>query len=164
MNNDYHEPTILAPPSPPRRWVTFLLCTIIFLAGAIVGSGITVWLRLEDWPRPARTFEQRRDRLTDRIAGKLDLNTEQTETLRTIIGERLENLEKIREKILPEMQTEAETLNRELSAVLTEKQKQQWNELYATLFKKWFRAPNDQEKKKGGDDQGTESQPTTQPQ
>lgn len=154
MTEETRDSTISVPPSRPRRWVTLVLCTIIFVAGGVLGSGLTVLLRLEEWPRPKKTFEERRDQLTERIAEKLQLDTKQTDALRNIVGQRLQNLETIREKILPEMQIEAETLDRELRPLLNEEQIPRWEELYATLYEKWFRTPLTPT---------TETQPATQP-
>jgi hypothetical protein len=143
--------TIVVPPSRPRRWVTLVLCTIIFLAGGVVGWGLTVCRQQEEeWPRPQKTFEQRRDRFTDRIAGKLDLTPEQTDELREIVGRRIRAFEAIREKILPEMKAQHEALDRELRPLLNEEQAKRWDELYAELNQRWFQSSPKGEDKDGG--------------
>jgi hypothetical protein len=154
MTPETSEPTIVVPPARPRRWVTLVLCTVIFAAGGIVGWGLTVRLQQKDWPPPNKTFEQRRDQFTERIGGKLDLTPEQTDTLRDIVSRRIRAFESIRQKMLPEMHAQHEALDRELRPLLNEEQAKRWDELYAALNERWFTpAPSE----------GAETQPTTQP-
>lgn len=139
MTETTDAPIIAVPPRRPRRWVTLLLCTVIFLAGGVLGAGVTILLKVETWPRPRKTLEERRDQMTDRIAGKLSLDQKQTKKLRAIVERRLRNIETIRLKILPEMNTEADALDRELRAILKKDQVASWEKLFATLRKNWFR-------------------------
>lgn len=141
MTAESDAPIIAVPPPRPRRWVTIVLCTLIFLAGGVVGTGITLLLKLEKWPRPTKTFLERRDRLTNRIARNLSLDAEQTEKLRTIVEKHMWNIETIRQKILPDMKAESDSLDRELRAILNEEQLRKWDELYGTLRKNWFHRP-----------------------
>ncbi len=141
MTHDADTPIITVPPLKPRKWVTLVLCSVIFLAGAVLGSGVTILLKVQTWPRPRKTLEERRDQLTERIAGKLSLNKKQTKQLKKIVERSLVNIEQIRLKILPEMQTQADALDRELRAILKKDQVAAWDKLYDTLRKTWFREP-----------------------
>jgi len=165
MTHDADTPVITVPPLRPRRWVTLVLCTVIFLAGAVLGTGVTILLKVETWPRPRKTLEERRDQLTERIAGKLSLDKKQTKKLQKIVERRLMNIEKIRQKILPEMRNQSDALDRELRAILKKDQIASWDKLYHTLRKTWFREPSPP---KGGvqgkGETPSETQPvTTQP-
>ncbi|MBN1553502.1 MAG: hypothetical protein JXA11_02060 [Phycisphaerae bacterium] len=159
MTEESNGSVIVVPPPRPRRWVTLVLCTVILIAGGVLGSGITILLDQEDWPRPKRTFEERRDRLVNRIAEKLQLDPAQTESLREIVGRRLKNLEAIREKILPEMEAESNNLYRELSARLNKQQQKQWDELHATLHERWFSSTEKGEEEQQSPSEGASSQP-----
>ncbi len=131
-------------PCPPRRrWVSLVLCTLIFAGGVVIGAGLAVLAPWEEWPPPKRTFQQRRDRLTERIAEKLDLRADQTAALRDIVEQRLENLEAIRRSILPKIEVEAEALNRQLTPLLTDEQAARWRDLYTTLHARWFAPPDE---------------------
>lgn len=133
------EPVIsVPPPAGLRRGLLLLLCSVIFLAGAVLGSGVTLLLKVEQWPRPRKSLPERRDQITRRIASRLSLDARQTEKLRAIVERRLRHMEAIRRKIQPEMTLEAESLNRELRAILKPAQVKRWDELYTELKDRWF--------------------------
>lgn len=126
---------------PRRRWLTVVGLVVIFLSGGVLGSALTVILRDRAWPRPRRTLEETRDRLTERIAGKLRLSGDQTEQLRQIVGDRLTEIRQLRRQIQPETERVAKRLRQRVAALLTDEQKSRWAELYAELFERWFLDP-----------------------
>jgi hypothetical protein len=112
---------------------------VIFASGVIIGVGVMMIINMKPWPGELRTFEERRDRLTERIADKLDFSTEQTEQLRAVIGERLQSIQELRKKLEPEMENEAKALREQIDQIVREDQKEKWRELYESLHKRWFR-------------------------
>ena len=126
---------------PRRRCLTVVGLVVIFASGGVLGSALTVILRDRAWPRPRRTLEEVRDRLTERIAGKLRLSGDQTEQLRQIVGDRLKELRQLRRQIQPEAQRIAKGLRQKVAALLTDEQRPRWAELYSELFERWFADP-----------------------
>ncbi len=124
-----------------RRVITPLLLVIIFISGALVGAGLTVVYRSQQPPRPRRSTEQIRDRLTHRIAERLDLSKQQTAQARGIIEQRLVELKELRRQIQPQMEAQAAILHSKLEPLLDDRQKALWDELYAELFARWFADP-----------------------
>ena len=140
----------LPSPSPKRRCSRVVLPIIIFVAGGLIGSGLTVIFRPEQTRRGRRSLEETRDRMTEKIADKLDLSVQQTEQLRRIVEDRLNELQKLRREVQPRMEKEAAILKANLAAVLNDEQKARWEELYTELFNRWFPEP-------------VSTQPATQP-
>ena len=124
-----------------RRVITALLLAIIFVSGALVGAGLTVVYRSHRRSTPRRSTEQIRDRLTRRIAERLDLSEQQTESTRGIIEQRLVHLKELRRQVQPQMEAQAAILHSKLELVLDDRQKALWDELYAELFARWFQDP-----------------------
>ncbi len=124
-----------------RRIITPLLLAIIFISGGLVGAGLTVVHRSQQRPRARRSTEQIRDRLTQRIAQRLDLSEQQTAHAREVIEQRLVELKELRRQVQPQMEAQAAILHSRLEALLDERQKALWDELYAELFARWFADP-----------------------
>ncbi len=134
-------PTRPLQPPQKRRWTTLILCSVIFISGGVIGAGLAVLWNTRPWPPPRRTLQERTDRLTKKIADKVDLSAEQTEQLRAIIKERLEEIESIRLEISPKMQAQAQLLDAKITPLLDDRQKTKWKKLYAKLFRRWLNKP-----------------------
>ena len=115
--------------------------TIIFVAGILVGASLSVIVCSEPWPRPRRTLEQTRDALTERIADRLELSPAQTEQLRGVVEDRLTAIRQLRSQIQPQAQRQGELLRDNVAALLDERQRAKWAELYGVLSQKWFAEP-----------------------
>ncbi len=137
-------------PSPKRRWAHVVLPIVIFVAGGLVGAGLTVIFRPEQTRRGRRSIEETRDRMTEKIADKLDLSAQQTEQLRQILEDRLKELQKLRREMQPRMEKQAAILKANVAAMLNDEQKARWEEFYAERFPRWFPEP-------------VSTQPATQP-
>ena len=134
-------PTRPLQPPHKRRWVTLILCSVIFISGGVIGAGVAGLSRTKPWPPPRRTLQERTDRLTKKIADKVDLSAEQTEQLRVIIKERIEAIESIRHEMLPKMQAQVQLLDAKLTPLLDDRQNTKWKKLYAQLSRRWLNKP-----------------------
>ena len=131
------------PPGRPgkRRRLTLAGLIVIFVSGALVGSALTVIFRPERARRGRRTIEETRDSMTEKIAGRLDLSSEQTERLRKVVEDGLKELRELRREIQPRAERVAGGLREKVAALLDDEQRARWKEFYAELFKRWFPEP-----------------------
>ena len=137
-------------PPPKRRCSRVVLPIIIFVAGGLIGSGLTVIFRPEQTRRGRRSIEEIRDRMTEKIADKLDLSAQQTEQHRRIVEDRLKEWRKLFREIQPRLEKQAAILKANVAAMLNDEQKARWEQVYAERFNRWFPEP-------------VSTQPATQP-
>lgn len=130
------------PPGRPgkRRRLTLAGLIVIFVSGALVGSALTVIFR-PSGAEGRRTIEETRDSMTEKIAGRLDLSSEQTERLRKVVEDGLKELRELRREIQPRAERVAGGLREKVAALLDDEQRARWKEFYAELFKRWFPEP-----------------------
>jgi ElaB/YqjD/DUF883 family membrane-anchored ribosome-binding protein len=122
-----------------RKWVTLLLMAVVFAAGGAIGAGIMAIIRPP--PRPAWTppasSQQIRDRLVDRINERVKLTPAQSEQVRRIADDYVQDSLALRASVQPQMSQEMNELHDDVAAVLTENQKPAWDTLFAEFKARW---------------------------
>ena len=131
-----------APPGPPgalpaprrkRAWLTVLLCLAIFVAGGVVGAGITVIhvyrTVLSALQHPERTPE----RIARRMQKRLDLTDEQTGRIEEILRRRQKPMLEARRELLERNAPELDALEDEVAAELTPGQALHWREHFRQM-------------------------------
>jgi hypothetical protein len=134
------------PPAPPqaprRRWLTALLCTVIFAAGGIVGSGATAVVLVRRAQDAVRHPEELPRRFALRLQRRLDLRPAQTERVEAIFARHQRTLLDARERMLRQAEPELHDLEEDVAAVLDPGQVEPWRRHYRTLRDDWLpRAP-----------------------
>jgi hypothetical protein len=127
-----------APPGAPRRrWLTVLLCSAIFLAGGVVGGGVTAVavvrraqdaiLHPEDAPR----------RIALRLQRRLDLEPGQTRAVEHIIARHQAALLDVRAQMLDRAAPDLDLLEVDVASVLKPAQVERWRRHYRELRDDW---------------------------
>jgi hypothetical protein len=130
----------LSPPTPHRRrrWKTWLLALLIFLAGTLFGGALTAGAIFRSVHRAIAHPEEAPQRITARLSHRLDLTDDQRERVRQIIASRQQSLLDIRRDVQPRIETQLEQLESEIAAVLNPKQQEQWRTMVSTFRKTWL--------------------------
>lgn len=130
------------PSAPARRsWRTWAAGFIILLSGIVIGAGIGFRAaRMRD----SLTFLDPHNvpaRVARIMKFQLGLNEEQREKLEAIFTRRGDEIDRIRLKILPEMDSVFEDLRQEVNGVLTPAQAKAWDEKFRELRERWRPRP-----------------------
>jgi DNA-binding NarL/FixJ family response regulator len=125
---------------PRRRWRTALMALVIFLAGAVVGGGLTVVTIVHRVRDALAHPEQAPQRISAHLARSLDLNDEQTQRVRQILTERQRALMALRAQMQPRVQAELELAFEQINQTLNSHQQQRWRRLFDDLTSKWMPA------------------------
>jgi hypothetical protein len=126
--------TSLPQPRRSRPWIVWLLCVVIFAAGVVSGYAIAIVIPPKIGPDGPATLGERRDRLVGRIDDHVDLDEQQVSQVRSIIEERLKDVEKIRRTIRPQMGQQAKTLDSQMREVLRPDQLRAWEAYFEKTF------------------------------
>jgi len=112
---------------------------IVFVSGAVVGSGITYLLQTEPEhfmksPRP--TPEERAKYFADYYDELLDLDDEQYEEVRKMLVQWVKDYRKIMDPIRSRTKTLSYDMLEKLKPTLTEEQYQKWKSYFDKRYKK----------------------------
>jgi hypothetical protein len=118
-----------------------LLALVIFMAGVVVGSGLTFKVITTGFKRFFQDPETLAQHITRRMEKTLDLTDDQVVRVRQIILERQKAFHTLRKEVQPRLEAEMENTRRELNAVLTPEQARKWERRYGRLLRFWLPAP-----------------------
>jgi len=131
----------LAPPPSTRSgrwWIAALLGVLIFIAGGILGSGLTLRYLRDRVLYAIHHPQEVPARLSLDLKSRLGLTTEETEKVCQIIASRQLKLQEIRREVQPRVEEELEELRKEISASLTPKQAAKWNAWFEEMRSTWL--------------------------
>jgi hypothetical protein len=140
MSNPPTLPTVTIPPRP-RRWLRLFAALLIFFAGLVCGSGATVVVAVRNIQRYIHHPEEVPARITKYLKRRLDLSPGQADQIEAMIAKTQLHLQAIRRENQPRVQSELATLHDEVSQVLTENQRDKWDQIYDDALDRWMPPP-----------------------
>ncbi len=127
---------------PRRRWLrTTLLALAIFVSGVLVGGGITFKVISHVYKRSLQEPEATAERITQRMKRRLALTDEQVIQVRRILLERLRAFQSLRREFRPQLDAQIEMTRRQMRAVLSPEQVDQWEKDFDRVLKFWLPPP-----------------------
>lgn len=126
-------------PPPParhrRRWVTALFVALVFISGVLVG-GAGVVLFVARQARHAQLHPNEiPDRVTARLARKLDLTESQQAQVKSIFLSHRDRIAEIRRDVQPRVERELSDIRSEIAVALTDEQREKWDHMFDELLK-----------------------------
>jgi hypothetical protein len=134
-------PAPLPPPPPPkkrRKWLAALLIFFVFLAGMMVGSGLTIAVAVHHIQIAIRHPEEVPARLTAFLDKRLRFSHEQAVDVERLIAAHQAHLQEIRRQVQPQIQSELDGLRQEINDILTPDQQLKWDRLYSEAVRTWL--------------------------
>ena len=126
----------LPKPSGQRR-KSVLLWAAVFLLGALAGGAVTVLVGIKVVQRAVKYPEQVPDRIAQRLKWKLELSDAQAQQVREILMGGQKELMAIRAEVQPRVHAEFDQVSDEISAILTDAQREEWKVLFGQMRDKW---------------------------
>lgn len=126
----------------PRRqtWLVVVLWLIIFGSGVVVGAGSTIWVVrnrvLDGIQHPDRAPAG----LARHLQRMLDLDDAQRAEVEQIFERRQKELQKVRRAFQPEVEAQLDQVEQEVSAVLNDVQRAEWQTRFRELRNRWLPA------------------------
>jgi Spy/CpxP family protein refolding chaperone len=125
-----------------HRWRMAFFGLVILLAGLVIGISSTLMVvrhgeRVHPWGPgfPSGTIIMRD------LQRYLDLSPEQVKKIEAIVKKRMQKLEQLREEARPKVAEQLKLMNEEISAVLTEEQRRDWQQNWKREFHRFQRPP-----------------------
>ena len=109
-----------------QRWRMAFFGVVILLAGLVIGGASMLIFMPHRLMRPPRGPEFETMRMIGPLRRDLGLSGEQTERIKPILDKHMGKLSDIREDARSEISKTLEKMNQEISAILTEGQRQIW--------------------------------------
>ena len=109
-----------------HRWRMAFFGVVILLAGIVIGGASMLILMPHKLMKPPRGPESESMRIISQLQRDLDLSHAQSEKMKPIMSRHMEKLHKIRTDARFEIDQALVQMNEDISAILTEKQKQNW--------------------------------------
>jgi hypothetical protein len=109
-----------------HRWRMAFFGVVILLAGLVIGGASMLILMPDKLMGPPRGPEFDSMRMIPPLRRDLGLSAEQSEQIKPILDRHMEKLQEIRDDARSEIGTTLEQMNEEISAILTEGQRQIW--------------------------------------
>jgi hypothetical protein len=134
-------------PQPPvrprrrRRWVTVLLALVLFTAGGVVGSGLTLLVAVRQVRYIIHHPQEFPERAAHRLRSRLHLSDSQTAAVREILAKRQAALQEIRRSVQPQVEAQLEGVRADIDAVLTPEQAAKWNAIFKARMEAWLPPP-----------------------
>jgi hypothetical protein len=131
---------------PPRRrwWLRLVLTLVIFVSGALVGTGGTVLVIRNRVLSGIHHPEQMPQRMVNRLRWPLGLSEEQAVELEQVFERRQASLQQLRRRFQPELEAELDQIEVEVADVLDEEQQKRWQEYFGHIRRTWMPPmPND---------------------
>lgn len=120
-----------------KQLITLTICAaVILLSGIAIGVGTTILLAQNKFimiGRPHKSSEQ----ITQRIAERYDLTSQQTAQVRTLLNEMFEKEKSRRDEMDAKREADAEVMIAQMKVILTDEQFAMWNENFAKLREKF---------------------------
>ncbi len=137
-----NKPDTAHPPYRRRcRWLSLVLMIVVFVSGALVGSGLTIIFKPQRALFGHKTLEERRDRLVEWIDRDVGLSDKQKEQVGKIVLERFRELRELRKIIQSQQEIQAHLLHDKVAALLDDDQQDKWRKWWQERFKEWFPQP-----------------------
>ena len=125
------------PPRRSRRWLTVLLCVLIFLAGGVAGAGAMALHTVRRVQEAVRHPEVIPERIVARLRRPLGLDAQQELQIRAVLARRQAALLDARAEALARAQPEFEGIESDIAAMLRPEQKDLWSKLYRRFLRDW---------------------------
>jgi hypothetical protein len=125
-------------PRPRRRWLTLLLGLLIFGGGFVCGAGMTVVVAVHRLQYAIHHPEDAPGRVGAMLKRRLGLNDSQRIQIEDIITRRQVDLAETRREFQPKVMKTLEKIRDEISAVLTESQRERWVKMFDDVRDKWL--------------------------
>ncbi|MBN2476509.1 MAG: hypothetical protein JXB62_17980 [Pirellulales bacterium] len=131
------------PAAPPRRraWVRLLLSLAIFVSGVVVGAGGTLIVVRNRVLHAVHHPEDMPAVIAARLRRTLSLRDDQAQQVEQILRQRQLALQEIRRRFQPQVETELDAVEAQISAVLDETQRVRWQKHFEHLRRTWMPAP-----------------------
>ena len=143
--NEVHSSEVSQPLPPPatnrRRWLTVLLALVVFVAGMASGAALTVRFAVHRLQFAIHHPEVAPARIAATLRRRLDLDATQTAQVEKILAKRQVEITAIRRKLQPEIKRQLDAVRDEVAAVLTESQRERWQELFDQFQERWLPPP-----------------------
>jgi len=128
------------PPQPPRRsrrWLTVLLCVLIFLAGGVAGAGAMAVHTIRRVKEAVHHPEVIPGRIVARLRRPLDLDQQQELQIQAILTRRQASLLEARAETLQRTGPVFAGIEDDIANVLRPDQLDEWHKLYKRFLKEW---------------------------
>ena len=126
------------PPRRSRRWLTILLCVLIFLAGGVTGAGAMAVHTIRRIKEAVHNPEVIPERIVARLRRPLDLDKEQELKIRAILARRQASLLEARAEVLSRAGPEFTGIEDDIANVLRPDQLDDWHKLYRKFLTEWL--------------------------
>lgn len=117
-----------------------LVLAAVFVLGVLLGAAMTVVVGVQCVQSAMKHPAKIPSRIARRLDRRLDLTAEQRAQVEAILAEGQMSLRAIRADVKPRIKTELNHIADEISAVLTEEQRQEWEPLYERIQLRWMPA------------------------
>ena len=139
-------PASLPPPPRPssrvgRRWLAALLGVAVFIAGGVVGAGLTLYFIRERVLYAIHHPQEVPARLSQQLKKTLGLNGQETERIREIIAKRQLRIQQLRRDVQPRVEAQVEDLRKEIADALPPEKAAQWNAWFEQMKQTWLPPP-----------------------
>lgn len=134
------DPLVMPLPPAPRRWPRFVVLTMIFVCGVIVGAVGGRQLAQRAMLTMLRHPEQIPDRMLPRLKSSLDLTEDQSRRVTEIVKRRHAAMESIRARGYPDLIWEFHSMRTEIAEQLTPDQKGRWESLASFVEERYLPA------------------------
>ncbi len=139
MTEEHANPILLAR-RPRRPWLqAFLLTTVVFGSGLIVGVVLTsavLWQHAFNPFRQPPGFDV--ERLMKDLQYELLLSPDQSKQIREIVSSYNERLKKIRDDVQPRLRNELDLLKKRVEDILRPEQAERWNTRYDEMQRRFL--------------------------
>lgn len=117
------------PIAPARPLKPVLLSLLTLFSGILIGAGLTfIGMQRHIPQKPEPGPEYFSERMMRHLAGELQLTDEQKAQLKPVIEKHFESMNQIRMEARPRISEEIKQMNDAIMAILTEPQKQLWED------------------------------------
>lgn len=126
----------------PRRrtWLVVVLWLIIFGSGVVVGAGSTLWVVRNRVLYGIQHPERAPAGLARHLQRMLGLDDAQRAQVEQIFERRQKELQKVRRAFQPEVEAQLDQVEQEVSAVLNDVQRAEWQSRFRELRGRWLPA------------------------
>lgn len=125
-------------PSQSKPWLRVLLLLVIFLSGAIVGTGGTLLAVRQRVLHRIHHPEEMPTIVTARLRYKLGLSDKQTQQVEAVLRNRQRDIQAMRREVQPQLEGQLDQLAKEIAEVLDDEQRIQWEEHFRMLRDTWL--------------------------
>jgi len=133
-----------------HRWRMAFFALVILIAGIVIGaSSMTIFGRQQMRGKP-HAPEVAVERMMRELIEYLDLSFQQRQAIMPVLIEHMEKLHQIRMDVRPQIQQQLANLNEEVSALLDEEQKHQWQRAFRRLQNQLQHRPRRRRRGRGG--------------